>query len=341
LSDMVVPGMVKGMMIGKWHAALAHGHEGPFVAGYSGAGDTGKNERAMVLVKAWFRRSRKSHGNQDADLTKQQARSAREEHSFTKCHAAPGLVAAPAPTRAPRTENTPCGKHPAQYIHLAAPEPRQGRRAPPTPCVPFQHGASPLWDDAALACGSLTPEKRAALVVGALAAALRIPATAFSGVKASLSGGIRLVHADGHELGIVRATTSFNGASRYNDIRFLDSEHDADDSADSVLVFARLALVLTVTPNVLPRVQHTMAVVRMFREVPAPAAAVAVYGQNLEFVPMSASDALRAVHMNTVEDTWSLEQDVCVAGRFHPNQHFRSTTLEALERSELRAVQRG
>ena len=47
---MVVPHMVGGMKIGKWHGALAHGHE-IFVAGHSGGGDTSKNERAMAPLK--------------------------------------------------------------------------------------------------------------------------------------------------------------------------------------------------------------------------------------------------------------------------------------------------
>jgi hypothetical protein len=41
------------------------------------------------------------------------------------------------------------------------------------------------------------------------------------------------------------------------------------------------------------------------------------------------------VELWAVEDTWSMEPDVCAPGRFHPNQYFRSTTEEALEREEL------
>ena len=55
---------------------------------------------------------------------------------------------------------------------------------------------------------------------------------------------------------------------------------------------------------------------------------------NLEFVPMREPGSFFAADAAVVEDTWSLEPDVCVTGRFHPNQHFRSTTVEALERSD-------
>ena len=55
---------------------------------------------------------------------------------------------------------------------------------------------------------------------------------------------------------------------------------------------------------------------------------------NLEFVPMREPGSFFAADAAVVEDTWSLEPDVCVKGRFHPNQHFRSTTVEALERSD-------
>ena len=321
--------MVKGMRIGKWHAALAHGHEGVFVAGHSGAGDTGKNERAMVPIKAYFRASRRSYANQDADLTKIQARSARERQSLTIFHTGAGPVSAPAP----QTENSPCGKHPAAQIVFCLTAPAKGRRPPPAAHMPLQNGTAPLWDDAILACGRLSPAKRATIVVRELADALQVSASALSGVRATLFAGIRLVHGDGTTLGIVRATPTFNGAPRYNDVRFLEDSGTA--GVKGSLLFARLALVFTVTLNDEPGRPRNFALLRMFQEVPAPAATVDTFGQNLEFVPIGRPGDFKAVELWAVEDTWSMEPDGCAPARFHPNQYFRSTTEEALEREEL------
>lgn len=299
------------------------------MSGHSGAGDTGKNERAMVPIKDYFRRSRRSYANQDADLTKQQARIARERQSLCQGHTGAG----PLPTPAPQTENTPCGKHPAAQIVFRLPARAGGRRPLPDAHMPFQNGTAPLWDDAILACGTLTPDTRAAIVMRELADALQVSTSALSGVRATLSGGIRLVHGDGTALGIVRATPSFNGAPRYNDVRFLEDSGTA--GVEDRLLFARLALVFTVTPNEEPRRPRTFALLRMFRELPAPAATVDTFGQNLEFVPIGRPGDFKAVELWAVEDTWSLEPDVCAPGRFHPNQHFRSTTEEELDRAEL------
>ena len=331
LSEMVVPHMVGGMKIGKWHGALAHGHE-IFVAGHSGGGDTSKNERAMAPLKDFYHRSRKSHKHQDADLLRIQDRKASERLSHSTCVVKAVLLLEPAPNRHPAFENRPCGKHPARCITLARCTRPPARSTRPAPCQPFDLGSAPVWDDSLLACGPLTPQRRCDIVLQALIADLCLPQDVLHGVKAYLHGGLRLVHSDGQELGIVRATTRFNGDPRYNDVRFL--LQSGVDGVPPTLVFARLALVLTLTPNRDPRVQRTVAVLRMFREVPASAEDVDTFGQNLEFVPMRERGSFFAADAAVVEDTWSLEPDVCVKGRFHPNQHFRSTTVEALERSD-------
>jgi hypothetical protein len=329
---MVVRNMVGGMKIGKWHLALAHGHEGLFVAGHTGGGDTGKNERAMCPLKKFYQMSRKSHKHQDADLLRIQDRKACERLSHASYLPKPVSLLETAPTRRPATENRPCGKHLARCITLA-PRPRpRARSALPAACVPFELGHAPLWDDSRLACGPLSPQQRCDIVLQALIADMGLPEDALRGVKARLHGGIRLVHSDGQELGIVRATTSFNGGPRYNDIRFL--LQSGADGAPPTLVFARLALVFTITPDCASRLPRNVAILRMFREVRAPAEDTAMFGQNLEFVPMRQPGAFFAADAAAVEDTWSLEPDVCNVGRFHPNQHFRSTTDEELERSD-------
>ena len=113
----------------------------------------------------------------------------------------------------------------------------------PAPCQPFELGSAPVWDDSLLACGPLTPQRRCDIVLQALIADLGLPQDVLRGVKARIYGGLRLLHSDGQELGIVRATPRFNGDPRYNDVRFL--LQSGVDGVPPTLVFARLALVLT------------------------------------------------------------------------------------------------
>jgi hypothetical protein len=196
--------------------------------------------------------------------------------------------------------------------------------------------ASPLWDNAALSSGVYTVDAQCAIVLKHVAEALSVVPEALRGVRAELASGVRLVDTGGDELGIVRATPVFCGRPRYNTVRFLA---DGAPGADPQMVFARLALVFTLrlpargANTACPPTEHSLALIRMFREFPQREEDLAAFGQNLGFVPLSEHGAWRVVHLPVIEDTWALAPDVCNRGRWFVNQYLRSSTEEELDRN--------